>query len=50
MGSLLLVAGLATWIAALRPVAGMVVTLDVAMVCLLASPYAGALRGVWRKT
>mgnify|MGYP001080581311 CR=1 FL=1 len=48
-GSLLLAAGLATWISALRPVAGVFVTLHVAMVCLFAFPYAAAFRGVWRK-
>lgn len=48
-GSLLLAAGLAAWISALRPLAGVFVTLHVAMVCLFAFPYAAALRGVWRK-
>jgi hypothetical protein len=49
VGSLLLIAGLATWISALRPAAGVFVTLHVAMVCLFAFPYAAALRGVWRR-
>lgn len=48
-GSLLLAAGLAAWIAALRPLAGFFVALHVAMVCLFAFPYVAALRGVWRK-
>jgi hypothetical protein len=47
-GSLLLAAGLAAWIAALRPLAGFFVTLHVTMVCLLAFPYTAGLRGIWR--
>ena len=47
-GSLLLAAGLAAWIVALRPLAGFFVTLHVAMVCLFAFPYMAALRGIWR--
>lgn len=47
-GGLLLAAGLAAWIAALRPLSGVFVTLHVAMVCLFAFPYVSALRGVWR--
>jgi len=43
-GCLLLVAGLAAWIAALRPLSGLFVTLHVAMVCLFVFPYAAALR------
>ncbi|MBS0220409.1 MAG: hypothetical protein JSR91_06680 [Proteobacteria bacterium] len=49
VGSLLLIAGLASWIAALHPLAGVFVTLHVAMVCLSAFPYSAALRGVWRR-
>lgn len=45
--SILLAAGLAAWIAALRPLSGFFVTLHVAMVCLFAFPYAAALRGAW---
>lgn len=45
-GSLLLLGGLAAWIAALRPLSGVFVTLHVVMVCLFAFPYAAALRGV----
>lgn len=48
-GSLLLAAGLAAWIAALRPLAGFFVTLHVAMVCLFAFPYLAALCDVRRK-
>jgi hypothetical protein len=47
-GSLMLAAGLAAWISALRPLAGFFVTLHIAMVCLFVFPYAAALRGVWR--
>jgi hypothetical protein len=47
-GSLLLAAGLAAWIAALRPLAGFFVALHVAMVCLFAFPYIAALRAVRR--
>ena len=43
----LLAAGLALWIAALRPLSGVAVALHVAMVCLFAFPYAAALRGIW---
>jgi hypothetical protein len=46
-GSLLLASGLAAWIAALRPLSGLFVTLHVAMVCLFAFPYVATLRGVW---
>lgn len=46
-GGLLLTAGLAAWIAALRPLAGFFVTLHVAMVCLFAFPFIAALRGLW---
>jgi len=49
VGSLLLIAGLAAWIAALRPLAGFFVTLHVAMVCLLVFPYSAALRHFGRK-
>lgn len=49
VGSLLLAAGLAAWIAALRPLAGFFVTLHVAMVCLFAFPYAAALRSAGRE-
>jgi hypothetical protein len=48
-GSLLLIAGLAVWIAALRPLAGFFVTLHVAMVCLFAFPFIGALCRVGRR-
>jgi len=48
VSSLLLAAGLAAWIAALRPLAGFFVTLHVAMVCLFACPYIAALRAVRR--
>jgi hypothetical protein len=48
-GGLLLAAGLAAWIAALRPLAGFFVTLHVAMVCLFVFPYSAALRGFGRK-
>ena len=47
--SLLLVAGLATWIAALRPLSAVFVVMHVAMVCLFAFPYAAALRGSLRR-
>lgn len=47
-GGLLLAAGLAAWIAALRPLAGFFVALHVAMVCLFAFPYIAALRAAWR--
>ena len=49
VGSLLLIAGLAAWIAALRPLAGFFVTLHVAMVCLFVFPYSAALRSFGRK-
>lgn len=49
VGSLLLVAGLAAWIAALRPLTGFFVALHVAMVCLFVFPYSAALRNLWRK-
>ncbi|MFT3820441.1 MAG: hypothetical protein QM750_22980 [Rubrivivax sp.] len=49
-GSLLLAAGLAAWIAALRPLSGFFVTLHVAMVCLFVFPYAAVLRGLGRKS
>ena len=48
-GGLLLAAGLAAWIAALRPLAGFFVALHVAMVCLFIFPYAAALRSFGRK-
>jgi hypothetical protein len=48
-GSLLLAAGLAAWIAALRPLPGFFVTLHVAMVCLFVFPYSAALRSFGRK-
>jgi hypothetical protein len=48
VGGLLLAAGLAAWIVALRPLAGFVVALHVAMVCLLAFPYIAALRATRR--
>ena len=44
-GSLLLAAGVAAWIAALRPLAGFFVALHVAMVCLFAFPCSAALFG-----
>jgi hypothetical protein len=44
-GSLLIAAGVAAWIAALRPLAGFFVALHVAMVCLFAFPYSAALFG-----
>lgn len=47
--SLLLAAGLAAWIAALRPLPGFFVTLHVAMVCLFVFPYSAALRSLGRK-
>ncbi|MBN9146802.1 MULTISPECIES: hypothetical protein [unclassified Nitrobacter] len=46
--SLLLGAGLVSWIAALRPLAGFFVTLHVAMVCLFVFPYSAALRSFGR--
>lgn len=49
-GSLLLAAGLAAWITALRPLAGFFVALHVAMVCLFVFPYLAALRGFGRKS
>lgn len=48
-GSLLLAAGLAAWIVALRPLAGFFVALHVAMVCLFALPYLAAVRSVGQK-
>lgn len=48
-GSLLLAAGLAVWIAALRPLAGFFVTLHVAMVCLFVLPYSAGLRSIGRR-
>ena len=48
-GSVLLAVGLATWIAALRPLAGFFVALHVAMVCLYVFPYSAALRNFVRK-
>lgn len=48
-GGLLLIAGLAAWIAALRPLSGFFVTLHVAMVCLFVFPYSAALRSFGRK-
>lgn len=48
-GSLLLAAGLAAWIAALRPLAGFFAALHVAMVCLFIFPYSAALRSIGRK-
>jgi hypothetical protein len=48
-GGVLLAAGLAAWIAALRPLSGFFVTLHVAMVCLFAFPYLAALRSFGRK-
>jgi hypothetical protein len=50
VGSLLLAAGLAAWIAALRPLAGFFVALHVAMVCLYVFPYSAALRNFGRKS
>jgi hypothetical protein len=47
--SLLLAAGLAAWIAALRPLSGFFVALHVAMVCLFAFPYIAALRAARRR-
>jgi hypothetical protein len=47
--SLLLAAGLAAWIAALRPLAGFFVTLHIAMVCLFVFPYSTALRNFGRR-
>jgi hypothetical protein len=49
MGSLLLIAGFAVWITALRPLAGFFVTLHIAMVCLFVFPYSAALYSVGRK-
>jgi hypothetical protein len=48
-GGVLLAIGLATWIAALRPLSGFFVTLHVVMVCLFVFPYLAALRGFGRK-
>jgi drug/metabolite transporter (DMT)-like permease len=48
-GGVLLAAGLAAWIAALRPLPGFFVTLHVAMVCLFVFPYSAALRSFGRK-
>jgi hypothetical protein len=48
-GALLLAAGLAAWIVALRPLAGFFVALHVAMVCLFVFPYTAALRSFGRK-
>jgi len=48
-GSLLLAAGLAAWIAALRPLSGFFVTVHVTMVCLFAFPYIAALRATRRR-
>lgn len=48
-GGLLLAAGLAAWIAALRPLAGFFAALHVAMVCLFVFPYSAALCGVGRE-
>lgn len=48
-GCLLLAAGLAAWIAVLRPLAGFFVALHVAMVCLFVFPYSAALRSIGRK-
>lgn len=48
-GSVLLMAGLAAWIVALRPLAGFFVALHVAMVCLFVFPYAAALRSFGRR-
>jgi hypothetical protein len=47
--SLLLAAGLAVWIAALRPLAGFFVTLHVAMVCLFFFSYSAAFRSFGRR-
>jgi hypothetical protein len=49
VGSLLMIAGLAAWIASLRPLAGFFVTLHVAMVCLFVFPCSAALRSFRRK-
>lgn len=48
-GALLLALSLALWIVALRPLSGVVVTMDVAMVCLFAFPYTAALGGILRR-
>ncbi|MEC5397564.1 hypothetical protein [Uliginosibacterium sp. H1] len=48
-GSLLLAAGLAAWVSALRPLVGFVVALHVVMVCLFVFPYAAVLGGLGRK-
>ena len=45
----LLVAGLAAWIAALKPLAGFFAMLHVAMVCLFVFPYVAVLRGAGRE-
>ena len=42
-GSLLIAAGVAAWIAALRPLVGFFVALHVAMVCLFVFPYSAVL-------
>lgn len=47
-GCLLLAAGLAAWIAALRPLAGFFAALHVAMVCCFVFPYSAALRSSGR--
>lgn len=49
VGSLLLVAALAAWMTALRPLAGFFVALHVAMVCLFVFPCSTALRGAGRR-
>ncbi|MFT3719244.1 hypothetical protein [Pseudorhodoferax sp.] len=49
LGTVLLLIGLALWIAALRPLSGVAVALHVVMVCLFALPYAAALRGTRRR-
>ncbi len=49
VGSLLLIAGIAAWIAALRPMAGFFVALHVAMVCLFVFPYSAVLCGFARE-
>lgn len=48
--ALLLTAGLAAWIAALRPLAGFFVTLHVATVCLIVFSYSAVFRSVGRKS
>lgn len=49
MGIFLLAAGLAVWIAALRPLSEIFVMLHVTMVCLFAFPYVAALCGKGRR-